>query len=139
MPTPKLQDQFDALKADVDEKFNKILGFLNDRSELPPPPTAPTKTPPPPPPKPMHLPVKYQSIFEKYFDPDDGFAAELDGVMFEIYVPDKFSNITDAHKKFYKFDFRTKRLPAENLEQGLEDWCRLVAQNLHYNRNIATK
>ena len=98
-----------------------------------------------------HLPPQYQKIFEKYFDPKDGFEARLNfpeiddqgresgGITFTIVVPVKFSNAGDAYLKHYKVDIRTRALRPDNVGKGIVDWCIRVAKNLHYNRHIKTK
>lgn len=92
-----------------------------------------------------HLPVQYKVIFEKYFDPDDGFEAKLvfpesgGAIMFSISVPLKISNATQAHKDFYKKDTRDKALSPSDIAGGIEKWCKLVAKNLNYNRNLKRK
>ncbi len=81
-------------------------------------------------------------IFEEYFDPKDGFKAELsfdNNIEFTIDVPLKFSNASEAHLTYYKIDKRNKVLVAGNIEGGIADWCKLVAKNLKYNRNVVTK
>jgi len=88
------------------------------------------------------LPPNYQVIFEEYFDPKDGFKAELsfdNNIEFTIDVPLKFSNASEAHLTYYKIDKRNKVLVAGNIEGGIADWCKLVAKNLKYNRNVVTK
>lgn len=81
----------------------------------------------------------YQAIFEKYFDPEDGFTAEIEDALLTITVPQKFSNATDAHLKFYKKDTRDKVMDMRNLEASLESYCKLVARNLNYNKILKTK
>lgn len=97
------------------------------------------------------MPPNYKRVFEKYFDPEDGFTARLafpetrengsedGGITFTIFVPDKFSNVTPAHKALYKVDLRTRALQPHNIAKGIEDWCARVAKNLKYNKNIKTK
>ena len=97
------------------------------------------------------LPPQYETIFQRYFDPEDGFTARISfpevgedgresgGITFTIFVPEKFSNVTPAHRKLYKQDLRTRAVLPHNIAKGIEDWCKLVAQNLKYDRNIRTK
>jgi len=82
---------------------------------------------------------EFQTIFEKYFDMEDGFKGMLKGVSFKIEVPLKLSNAQEAHLKFYKKDVRHKILDGHDLENSLESYCKLVAQNLHYKRNVRLK
>lgn len=98
-----------------------------------------------------HLPSQYQRVFEKYFDPKDGFEARLNmpeiddegresgGITFSILVPLKFSNAGEAYLKHYKVDVRTRALRPDNVGKGIVDWCIRVAKNLHYNRNLRSK
>ena len=97
------------------------------------------------------MPKQYQTIFEKHFDPDDGFTGRLTfpeidengkesgGLTFSIFVPDKFSNATDAWKQFYKKDIRVKALSSTDLAGGIAKYCELVAKNLNYNRDLMRK
>ncbi len=97
------------------------------------------------------LPPQYQRMFEKFFDPADGFEGRLNfpeidekgretgGLTFTIIVPDKFSNMNDGYKKMYKHDLRTKALMPHNMAQGIQTWCEMVAKNLRYNKNLQTK
>lgn len=98
------------------------------------------------------LPPQYQKVFDKYFDTDDGFEARLmfpevddetgnetGGITFTIIVPKKFSNAPDGYQKMYKHDLRTRALLPHNISKGIEDWCKIVAQNLKYNKMLKTK
>ena len=97
------------------------------------------------------MPMQYQSIFEKHFDANDGFVGRLSfpeidekgretgGIMFTIVVPQKFSNMEDAQMKYYKVDLRSKALQPNAIAKGIDDWCKLVSQNLRYNKNLKTK
>lgn len=87
------------------------------------------------------LTPEQQGIFEEYFDPADGFTASFKYPYFSIHVPDKFSNADAAWKKYYaaQGDVRVKFIRYDNLEGGMRDWCKLVAANLKYNKNIRTK
>lgn len=78
----------------------------------------------------------YQAIFEKYFDPADGFKGMLRGVSFKIEVPMNLSNAIEAYKDFYKKDVRHKVLDGQDIEGSMEAYCKLVTQNLRYNRKI---
>lgn len=98
-----------------------------------------------------YLPPQYKNIFEKYFDPTDGFTARLTfpevdeknketgGITFTILVPEKFSNAGPAYLKMYKIDLRSRALQPSNIAAGINEWCKAVAKNLHYNKNIKTK
>jgi hypothetical protein len=82
---------------------------------------------------------EYQVIFDKYFDMDDGFKGMIKGVNFKIEVPLKLSNAQEAHKTFYKNDIRHKILDGHDMEGSIDKYCKLVAQNLNYKRNIKLK
>lgn len=81
----------------------------------------------------------YQRIFEEYFDSADGFTGRLQGVYFTIIVPREFSNADAAWKTFYKEDTRLKVLRHDRVEEDMRDWCKMVARNLKYDRNIKLK
>jgi hypothetical protein len=111
----------------------------------PPMPTEPSYQP-----GEQFLPPVYQAIFEKYFDPEDGFEARFEmpaknakghtsGFMFSIIVPMKFSNALDAYRDFYKVDIRSKALRGDDVAKTIEEWCKLVARNLKYDRNKVAK
>ena len=99
------------------------------------------------------LPPQYQRIFEKYFDPKDGFEGKLElpkqdkhgntanGLMFTIVVPRKFSTSSDSYLDMHKVDLHSKSLSAGSMPSDIEDWCKLVAQHLKskYNRNMQSK
>lgn len=97
------------------------------------------------------LPAQYVKIFQKYFDPADGFTAritfpevdeqgrESGGITFTIFVPQKFSNVTPAYSSLYKVDLRTRALQPHNIAKGIDDWCKLVAKNLRYDKQVQTK
>lgn len=97
------------------------------------------------------LPPQYQKVFEKYFDPTDGFTARLTfpevdeqgretgGITFTIVVPLKLSNTDDGYRKMYKQDLRTRALQPHAISKGIEEWCAAVSRNLKYNKNLRTK
>lgn len=91
--------------------------------------------------KPSTLPALYEEVFSKYFDREDGFDAIFDekGLTFTIIIPNNLSNRTEAEKSFYKEDLRSKRIELNNIIGGIENWCKLVCQNLKYNKNIKLK
>lgn len=82
---------------------------------------------------------EYQMIFDKYFDMEDGFKAMLKGVNFKIEVPLKLSNAQEAYKVYYKNDIRHKVLDGHDVEGSMEKYCKLVANNLNYKKNIKLK
>jgi hypothetical protein len=98
-----------------------------------------------------YLPPQYKNIFEKYFDPTDGFTARLTfpevdgknketgGITFTIVVPQKFTNAGEAYLKMYKVDLRSRALQPSNIAAGIDEWCKAVSRNLHYQRNVKTK
>src|SRR3990167_3984879 len=83
--------------------------------------------------------TEYQAIFEKYFDMNDGFKAMLKGVNFQIEVPLTLSNAIEAYKDFYKKDIRHKVLDGNDIEGSMERYCKIVCQNLRYNRKFLLK
>ena len=96
-----------------------------------------------------YLPPQYKKIMDKHFDPTDGFEGFLkfpsdeegsqSAITFTVIVPEKFTNRTDAHKKYYKTDIRMVALRPENIIRGIDSWCNKVAKNLHYNKLLKTK
>ena len=83
-----------------------------------------------------------QAIFQRYFDPEDGFKTWLvmdDKIAHMIDVPRKFSKASSAHWNHYKRAIHQKVLPQGDILGGIERHCQLVAQNLNYNRQLATK
>jgi hypothetical protein len=88
------------------------------------------------------LPANYQAIFEEYFDPADGFEAEMSyegNISFTIIVPMKFSNASEAWKSYYQIDRRTKVLKQGNIEGGIREWCERVSRNIKYQKNVKMK
>lgn len=89
------------------------------------------------------LPLNKQQreIFEYYFDPADGFDANYDINLniFTIEVPEKFTNVTPAHKALYKKDLRSKKVDQNNILGSMKAWCILVQQNLKYEPRIKLK
>uniref|UniRef100_A0A6H1ZYI8 Uncharacterized protein n=1 Tax=viral metagenome TaxID=1070528 RepID=A0A6H1ZYI8_9ZZZZ len=97
------------------------------------------------------MPARYQKIVDEIFDPTDGFQARLKfpdvddlgqetgGIMFTVVVPDKFSNMTPAHKTMYKVDIRSIALQPNNIAKGIAEWCKRVAKNINYNILLKTK
>lgn len=89
----------------------------------------------------MDLTPAMREIFEKYFDPADGFKAAFNSEesTFIIEVPENLSNASDAHKKFYKQDLRVRKVDQNNVLGSIEHYCALVCQNLKYNRKLRLK
>lgn len=94
-------------------------------------------------PKAQNVPLTPEQtlIFEKYFDPEDGFTAEynIDESVFIINVPLNLSNADDAYKKYYKKDVRVKKVDQNNITGSMEEYCKLVTKQLNYNRKIRVK
>lgn len=82
---------------------------------------------------------EYEEIFQKYFDPRDGFTAMLKGINFKIEVPKNFSNAQEAFWSLYKHDIRHKVLDGQDIAASMEKYCKLVATNLNYKRNVMLK
>ena len=81
----------------------------------------------------------YQKIFNEYFDPEDGFEGRLEYPYFTIIVPSKFSNASPAWKKYYKTDTRLKFIRHDNIEGDIRNWCKMVARNIQYDKNVKTR
>jgi len=164
------REEFDAFRENNEKTQSEILSLVRDiatgKAEVKTDATvtdagaAPIVQTPPPasaveaakPGEPSYLFPQYQKVFEKYFDPEDGFTARLvfpevdektgveaGGINFTIFVPLKFSNTDDGYRKMYKQDLRTRALQPHNIAKGIEDYCKAVANNLKYNRHIKTK
>jgi len=98
-----------------------------------------------------YLPPQYRQVFEKYFDPTDGFTARLifpeiddkgnerGGITFTIFVPLELSNTDDGYRKMYKQDLRSRALQPHSIAKGIEEYCKAVAKNLHYNKDLKRK
>jgi hypothetical protein len=98
-----------------------------------------------------YLPPQYRQVFEKYFDPKDGFTARLifpeiddkgnerGGITFTIFVPLELSNTDDGYRKMYKQDLRSRALQPHSIAKGIEEYCKAVAKNLHYNKDLKRK
>lgn len=153
-----LEAEFREFQKQTNDTLNSILNLL-EKKEEPVVPVATAKVTAPEPTKEMVaqadpngiLQPQYQKLFEKYFDPSDGFTArmsfpdvdekgnETGGITFTIFVPLKFSNTDDGYRKMYKQDLRTRALLPHNIAKGIDEWCKIVARNLRYNRNVKTK
>lgn len=90
---------------------------------------------------PEPLNPKYKEVFDKYFDEIDGFIGSYNELesMFTIEVPLTLSNMTDSEKGFYKKDLRSKKVDQNDVLGSMDNWCKLVCQNLKYNRKISLK
>ncbi len=89
----------------------------------------------------QQLTGKQRELFERYFDPIDGFKAwyNVNSNIFTIEVPMNLSNMIDASRVLYKQDLRSKKVDQNNILGSIDQWCKLVAQNLKYNRQIRLK
>lgn|SRR3990167_306789 len=159
MPTnTQLESQLNTFKKDVENKFDAILNILEKPKAQFTPENAPVESRAFRVTKPEDvgktimsvdqasaeasnytLNPAYQRIFEEYFDPADGFTGRLQGVYFTIVVPKKFSNADAAWKAYYKEDTRLKVIKHDRIEDDMRDWCKMVARNLKYDRNIRLK
>lgn len=146
------QEDFNKFKETVEATQNRILDLLEQQAKLRDAvPETPAQIVEKDPSNNDFLPNHYQKIIDKHFDPTDGFegritfpemnpeGGEMGGITFTLVVPPKFSNMTDAHKKFYKVDLRTVALRPENIIRGIDQWCAKVSQNLRYNKLMKTK
>ena len=152
-----LEQSLNEFKTSTDDKFNKIIGVLETMANKPTTPernvmmategekpvtagsVSHTNSAEPVVHNLHAVSPAYQEIFEKYFDMADGFKAMLKGVNFKIEVPLHMSNAQQAHKDFYKIDIRHKVLDGHDIEGTMERYCKLVAHNLNYNRQIKLK
>jgi len=89
----------------------------------------------------LPLTPEQQAVFEKYFDIQDGFTAlyNIDRGGLKIIVPLTLSDMPEASKQFYKQDVRFKILDRNNILGSMESYCKLVCQQLKYNRQIRIK
>jgi gas vesicle protein len=87
------------------------------------------------------LSARQQELFEKYFDPTDGFKAwyNVNTNIFTVEVPMALSNMIDAQRQMYKQDLRSKKVDQNNILGSIDQWCRIICQNLKYNRLIKLK
>ena len=92
-------------------------------------------------PEEVELTDQQNEIFEKYFDARDGFKSKYspDESLFVIYVPLELSNASDAYKSYYKSDRRAIKVDQNNQLGSIEEYCKLVCQNLRYDRKISIK
>jgi hypothetical protein len=89
----------------------------------------------------QELSGKQLLVFQKYFAAEDGFKAwyNVNENIFTIEVPMTLSNTTEAHRVLYKQDLRSRKVDQNNVLASMDQWCRLVAQNLKYNKLIKLK
>lgn len=137
-----LNKQFQEFKGEVNDALGKIVNMLEQKTPAEQAKVEEAKQAEPPEGTYGTLTPQYEVVFAKYFDRKDGFMAEMDYLTrnaFAIFIPKKFSNATSAYLDFYKNDIRTKILKGDDILNGMEDWCKLVARNLHYDKNKVTK
>lgn len=84
---------------------------------------------------------KQREVFENYFSVEDGFRAwyNVNENIFTIEVPMKLSNMIEAQRTMYKQDLRSKKVDQNNVLGSIDQWCRLVMQNIKYNKQIKLK
>jgi hypothetical protein len=150
VPTPPKDDikkDLEAFKAETRETNGKILGILEnlvnkeenkkpiDNKDLLETPKVPLGE------EIQALTPKQQELFERYFDPAEGFKSwyNVNENLFTIEVPIAFTNMSEAAKVLYKQDLRTKKVDQNNVLASIDQWCKLVCQNLRYNRKIKLK
>jgi len=137
-----LKKELDTFKEESKQRDTKIFSALEtllNKDEVNPEPV--TEEPAETESEVIVLTKQQRDIFEYYFDPKDGFKANYDINLnvFTIEVPEKFSNVTDAHKALYKQDLRSKKVDPNNILGSMKAWCILVKQNLKYERRIQLK
>ena len=84
----------------------------------------------------------HQAIFERYFDPADGFifATEYpERNRVTVFVPRALSNASDAHWDNYDSDIRSSGKLLEDFDEQLDQWLEKVAKQLRYNKNLVRK
>jgi len=163
-----LKKEMDEFKTDVGQKFDTVKNLLEEivnKDKVPnvvritpetmenstynpaPKPQAvvnsiePIVEKKPEPVREIALTPEQQAIFEKYFDPADGFKATYNVIesIFTIIVPLPLSNANEAYLSYYKQDIRPIKVDQNNPLGSIERWCALVTQNLQYNRKIRVK
>lgn len=146
-----LKKEMDEFKADVGQKFDTVKSLLEelvnkDKKEnvlrVPQEETTVNQsTPVASASSNARLTIEQQTVFEKYFDPADGFTASYNILesIFTISVPMSLSNANDAYKQYYKTDLRAKKVDQNNPLGSIDSWCALVAQNLKYDKKIKIK
>jgi hypothetical protein len=123
--------------ANKDKKIGQVIGERPAERVVEAPPTIDPATPK----QRKELEPELKEIFLKYFDEDDGFKAEYDTMesKFKINVPMGLSNMDEANKNFYGKDERTRKVDQNNVKGSVEQWCKLVCQNLKYNKKFKIK
>ncbi len=146
-----LKKELEEFKADVGQKFDTVKGLLEnlvnkdkaanvlrvnkeDTTAIQSTPVASASSD-------VRLTSEQQTIFEKYFDPADGFTASYNILesIFTISVPLSLSNADNAYKQYYKKDLRSKKVDQNNPLGSIDAYCALVAQNLKYDKKIKIK
>jgi len=142
-----LKKELDEFRENQNAKTDKILGILEtivnkegvkkpiDNSDLLETPKVKVEE------EIQSLTGKQRELFERYFDPNDGFKAwyNLNENIFTIEVPMTLSNMIDAQKILYKQDLRSKKVDQNNILGSIDQWCKLVCQNLNYDKRIKLK
>ncbi len=78
-------------------------------------------------------PTQYTKIVHEILSPDFEFDIEdIDphNFQFTVYVPNKYSSLTDADKEAGVKDVRSRIIPVALGENGVRDWCKLIRTNL---------
>lgn len=152
-----LKKETDARFASIENTQNKMLELLETMSNrssgnatlqaISPQPVVPSTSDSS---RNVDLHQNYQHIYNKFFDPADGFSFKLEmpmrnekghssAVMFYVYVPQKFKSCPDAYWDYYHCDPHSTVVDPGNIEGDIESWCKKVAQNIHYDRNAVVK
>jgi seryl-tRNA synthetase len=143
-----LEKDLESFKAEQSEKTNQILGILEtlvnkdkevgqtlDNKDLLEEKKIAVEE------EIQELTGKQRELFERYFDPIDGFKAwyNVNTNIFTIEVPMKLSNMIEAQRTLYKQDLRSKKVDQNNILGSIDQWCKMVCANLKYNRQIRLK
>lgn len=142
-----IKEEFEEFKKKTEEQNNQILGILEtlvnkdkdtktiDTTDLLTTKKVPLEE------EVQALSGKQKELFERYFDPADGFKAwyNVNENLFTIEVPMSLSNTSEAHRTLYRQDLRVKKVDQNNILGSIDAYCKLVCSNLKYNRNIRLK
>ena len=140
-----LQKEFHIYQKETDEKLRLILDAVSGKVEKPIVLPTPEDVEAQPREFVAELDPKFKVLFEKHFDPADGFKAQEnhpDRNRVTIFVPETFSNASDAHWKFFKNDIRSCSPIKETGDQYYEEvekFLQRVVKNLRYDRNVQRK
>jgi len=73
--------------------------------------------------------AKAEEILGKMLDHCEMIYPRSGGIIFTVVIKPEFSNAPKDYLKFYKADRRSKEIGSEGID-GVEQWCKLIKQNL---------